>query len=75
MMMFTNRFRSRRPVSTKTSQLRRRYYTAQVCAQIQVYSLFPHSLTHLLPHSHNPLGRLSDATVDRSDVKTLTSKL
>lgn len=35
-----NRFLPRRPVSKKTSQLRGEYYSALLCAQIQVHS-FP----------------------------------
>ena len=40
------------------SKVRRRYYSAQVCAQTQVHSLFP--------NSHSPMGRQFDTTGARS---------
>lgn len=47
----SNRFRPRRPASTEANQLCRRYYSTLV------HSLFP--------HSHDPMGRLSDTTGER----------
>lgn len=51
-------FRSWRPVSMETSQISRKYYSAQVCAQAQVHLLFP--------HYYKPMGRIFDMTGKRS---------
>ena len=52
------RFRSRRLFSMETSQVRRRCYSAQVCAQTQMHSLFL--------RFHRSMGLQSDTTGKRS---------
>lgn len=55
------------PVSTENSQLSRRYYSKLVHVQTQVHSLHP--------HTHNPMGRLSNTTGEWSGAEPMALRV